>query len=233
MEGPVILLALALAAEPEIDARAREIYDNGVILYEEGRYEDAIYAWEEAWKLSPRPLLLFNIANAQERLGHYEAAMDTLGRYRALAPAGERETLDRRIRNIEARIAEIAALPVVAPPVVLPTPAPRRPSRALPLALGGAGLAGMAAGAVFGAQALSAREEAAGACVLSGSGSLCMDGDADLLLRDRRASLAADLSFGIGTLALGGSVATWLLGVPVAITPTTDGGFLTVQGTLP
>src|SRR5687768_9802487 len=104
---------------PEDDARARELYDNGALLYDEGRYDDAVAAWAESYRLSGRPLLLFNMANAMERLGRYEDAMTLLSRYRAFAPAEDRETLDRRIRNIEARLDELAA----AQPISAPLPA--------------------------------------------------------------------------------------------------------------
>ena len=112
----------------DIDARARELYDNGAILYDEGRYEDAIVAWEEAYRLSGRPLLLYNIANAQERLGQWRAALDTLNRYRAYARPEERERLDRRIANLERRLAEdpgLTAAPPASPPP--PTAAPEDP----------------------------------------------------------------------------------------------------------
>jgi tetratricopeptide (TPR) repeat protein len=101
----LLLAGPALASEAD-DERARELYENGRMLFEEGLYDDAIAAWQAAWELSERPLLLFNIASAQEMLGELEAAVDTLNRYRAFAPADERVTLERRIRNLEARIAE-------------------------------------------------------------------------------------------------------------------------------
>ena len=48
------------------EVRAKELYRNGERLYEEGLYEDAVVAWERAYELSERPLLLYNIANALE-----------------------------------------------------------------------------------------------------------------------------------------------------------------------
>jgi tetratricopeptide (TPR) repeat protein len=95
----------ARAQEPD-DSRAQELYDNGVLLYEEGRYDEAILAWQEAYKISKRPLLFFNMANASERLGEYQEAIDHLNHYRAYAAADEREALDRRIKNLERRFDE-------------------------------------------------------------------------------------------------------------------------------
>lgn len=91
----------AQSASEDADSRARHLYRNGELLYAEGRYADAIAAWESAYRLSDRPLLLYNIANAQERLGRWEDALNSLNRYRAFAPEDERATLSRRIANIE------------------------------------------------------------------------------------------------------------------------------------
>ena len=227
-------LLLALAADDPDDARARELYDNGAILYEEGRYEDAIAAWEEAYRLSGRPLLLFNIANALERLGRYDEAMVDLSRYRAFAPAEERETLDRRIRNLELRIDEQKA----APPVVTTTTttaAPERTSsvRVLPFVLGGVGLAATAGGVVFGVEAMGARKEAAALCQAAGGSTWCGEDAASALAADRRDSLLADVGFGLGALGIGGAIVTAL--VPGHSTSLGGGvgpgvGWLTVGG---
>lgn len=199
------------------DARARELYENGSILYEEGRYEDAIAAWEEAYRLSGRPLLLFNTANALERLGRYDEAMTLLQRYRAYAPAEEREILDRRIRNLETRIDDqkerSAAAPVVA---TAPPPAPavapeRHPVRVAPLILGGIGVVGLGFGTGFGVSALGARSDAAANCTTVNDVNWCTDLAADALERDGRSSLLSDISFGVGTLGVAGAVVTALL----------------------
>ena len=102
------------------DVRARELYRNGEQLYEEGLYEDAIVAWERAYDLSGRPLLLYNIANALERIGKWEEALRRINQYRAFATEAERETLDRRMRAIERRIDEKQS-PVSYTHLTLPT----------------------------------------------------------------------------------------------------------------
>lgn len=207
-----LLLGVALAADPDpaAEARARELYDNGAILYDEGRYEDAIAAWEEAFRLSGRPLLLYNMANAAERLGDWDRAMELLSRYRAFAPAEERETLDRRIRNIERRLDEArAAVTPAPPPVVTATPPPEEPERrgrVLPWVLGGVGVVGVGTGSVFGAQALGARADAAELCTEVGGATWCDDAARGPLRTDRTRSLLADVGFGVGGVALVGAV---------------------------
>ena len=86
---------LAQSPSGDSDARARHLYRNGELLYAEGLYSDAIAAWESAYDLSDRPLLLYNMANAQERLGRWEDALQSLNRYRAFAPLEERDVLIR------------------------------------------------------------------------------------------------------------------------------------------
>ena len=117
----------APAANDADQTRARELYQNGQDLYEEGSYGPAISAFQEAYRLSGRKALLFNIGNAQERMGDLDAAVASFNEFRAFAPAEERESLSRRVaaleRRIEERDAEAAATAAAAPAVV-PTLAP-------------------------------------------------------------------------------------------------------------
>ena len=172
--GPV---ARAQGTPDANQERAKELYQNGSLLYDEGRYEDAIIAFQEAYRLSEQPKLLYNIAQAQERLGRYQEALDTLSRYRAYAPAEEREALDRRIRNLERRLEEQGTSTPPAPtaterpapaPTPAPVPAPEPDSegvRLLPIALYAVGGVGLGAGALFGLNARGARAEAEALCV--------------------------------------------------------------------
>lgn len=218
------------------DARARELYDNGALLYEEGRYEDAIAAWAEAYRLSGRPLLLFNMANAAERIGRYDEAMALLSRYRAFAPADEREILDRRIRNIESRLAEApspAATTTSAPPPASDPDDGGRRVRVLPLVLGGVGVVGIGTGTALGVTALGARSAAAEDCLQVGESVWCTDDAAGALRADRSASLGADIAFGVGAAGVVGAVVTAVL--PGRATATGGwmpggGGWIAVRG---
>lgn len=91
--------------EPTPEVRAAEIYDNGTLLYDEGLYDDAIAAWQEAYRLSGLHPILLNIANAYERLQRFEEAIAVLNRYRAFARPDEREQIKERVRAIEERMA--------------------------------------------------------------------------------------------------------------------------------
>jgi TolA-binding protein len=129
-------------AEPApSDAEAKRLFDSGAELYEEGRYEQAIVAFREAYTLSKRHALLKNIANAQERLGDLEGAVATLNEYRIYADEETKASLETRVRVLEDRIAkeraaalaaEAAALEAAkaqaaaAPPAPAPEAAPER-----------------------------------------------------------------------------------------------------------
>jgi tetratricopeptide (TPR) repeat protein len=205
--GPVV----AHAQEPIPDEeRAKELYNNGRQLYEEGRYEDAIAAWEEAYRVSNRALLLFNIANAYERIGAYQSAIDSLSRYRAFAPEDEREALERRLRNLELRLAEQQAVaaqvvrpPDPAPVVPEPEPTPKERVSVVPWLVVGAGGVAIASGLGIGSAALGARADASGLCATNG---ICPEEASTLIKKDRTLSLAADLTTGLGVATAGTGV---------------------------
>ncbi|MFZ5481264.1 MAG: hypothetical protein ACOZNI_31180 [Myxococcota bacterium] len=209
----------AAPVDPASDARARELFQNGSELYEEGQYEAAIVAWEEAYRLSSRPLLLFNIANALERLGRWQEAMKYLTRYRAYAEDEEREVLDRRIRAILARIEEQDTQKKANPPSP-PPPEPKREASAfpvLPVALFGAGGAGVATGVGFGLAALAARQDAAEACTERGGATLCTEAAGDALQREKTGALVADVALGVGAACAIGGVVTLLVPLDVSV----------------
>ena len=70
-------------------ARAKALYANGKMLFDEGRFKEAIKAWQEAHNLTGRPLLLYNIALAHEALGQFSEAVEVLFQYRIYAPKEE------------------------------------------------------------------------------------------------------------------------------------------------
>ncbi len=237
------------AISAEDDARARELFENGAMLYDEGRYEDAIAAWTEAWRLSGRALLLFNMANAAERVGRWEDAMELLSRYRAFAPADERDVLDRRIGNIERRLGDLPApvapppAPVAPPPAaVAPEPLPaavvtRRPFPVAPVLLFGASGAGLVTGTVFAFRALDARADADTLCTPHDGATWCPASAASALGVDRQSSLVADIALGVGLGALGGGVIALVVqprtSMQVGVGLREGAGVLTLAGRIP
>ena len=67
--------------------------------------DEMIEAFRDAYALSKRPLLLFNLANAYERVGRYAKALESLRGYDPHALPDERDGISRRILNAESRVA--------------------------------------------------------------------------------------------------------------------------------
>jgi tetratricopeptide (TPR) repeat protein len=217
-----VLVPDSAQAQDETDDRAKEMYQNGADLYNEGRYEEAIVAWEEAYRLSNRPKILFNIANAYERMGDIQKALDQLFRYKIYAKADEREQIERRIRMLEARLDETPAPdPVPKPdpvrdPVGDPSPAPvprPKPEKtrggglpAGPIVLMGGGVAVLGAGAGLGVVSASAKKSALTSCVELPDALYCSSDAQSDLNRHRTTAVLADVSFAVGAIAVGTGV---------------------------
>lgn len=238
LAGLVTTFALPATAQGEgEDMRAKELYRNGERLYEEGLYEDAIVAWELAYELSKRPLLLYNMANALERIGQWDEALQRINQYRALAPEEERETLDRRMRAIERRLEqkrkadkETARDPESgqsskAGPVRPTTDGPDnnnllqlrpRPKTAQEtptgaLVLIGFGGAGLTAGGILAGLAQQARSDAEAVCSGPAEPILCPTSARSSLNRDADLSIGADISLVAGGAAISAGVVLAIL----------------------
>lgn len=236
MKLPIFALCLSLAATalpqaalaaPKVsaadDAKARTLYKQGDKAYAEGNYEAALDAFQQAYELSHRELLLYNIGNTYERLGKPKEAADALEQYLPHAKKAEKDTIEKRIDNLKKRaeeeaeaekkrLAEEAAAKKAAEEEKqkeVPAPEPTKPEperdKTLPYVLIGVGVVGVGAGTFFGLKALSARSDAESGC----DGSLCSDAAKDALDRDKTYSLLTDVSLGIGLVSAG--VGTYLL----------------------
>ena len=249
VSAPVTAAAQAEAdARSSDDRRAEELFLLGDSLYEQGRYEAAITTFQEAYRLSGRTLLLFNIANAQERAGRWADAIATLRRYREHAPPSEGEALESRIERLEERIEEreasSAATPVEVTPIGPPSarvPTPEEstedeggaPTLGLSLTLGGAAL--VLTGVALGIGSLVQRNEASSLCVNPGGGTLCPDEARGPLDRSRSLAIAADITVALGLVATALGVYFWVsdegeASREVAFSPLRGGGALRFSG---
>lgn len=108
----VIALALcmvvpsALAETP--DELARSHFLSGQSYYRQGRYADAIREFEEAQRLSPKPHFLFNIAQAYEKWGKLERAIEYLERALQMPEVPNKLTLQEHLRQLRQRLAASA-----------------------------------------------------------------------------------------------------------------------------
>jgi tetratricopeptide (TPR) repeat protein len=127
--GVVLILALLLGgparADPDGDrALARRRYDEGLAAVDRGDLEEALAAFQEAYRLRPHPLVLYNVGQAYAALGRPREAVEALERYLkeagSTAPADRRETVAQQILALKAKLPP--------PPQSPPPPAPILPS---------------------------------------------------------------------------------------------------------
>jgi hypothetical protein len=199
--------------DPKI-AEAKRLFDQGAAAYAQGSYEDAIKAWQQSYELSQKPLIFESIANAYERLGDAKQARDYLARWRDSAPAEERDLLDARIKNLDARVTrEAEAAQAAAADQAKRDAAARanveaqKPRLWLPgVILGGVGVGAVLAGVVVDIIAAKDRP-GAGACKAQASGPpLCLSSASSAITTSNH-------------LAIGGDV-TWIAGALMAATGT-------------
>jgi tetratricopeptide (TPR) repeat protein len=189
----------AHAQSPD-DIRARDLYMEGDRHYNEGRYELAVQAFQESHRLSGRPLLLFNLANAYERLGRYAEALDALRNYEPHAQPQERAQVGARITALEARAAELGQGTVdegllIPGAVVL-----------------GLGAAIAATGAAFGVMALDRHGVASNGCATGEDGVTLCDATVRGALEDESLyALIADIGVGVGAAAMAAGVVLIIL----------------------
>lgn len=108
---------------------AKAHFAAGSAYYDQANYNDAVKEFNEAYRLSQRTDLLYNIAICYERLSDWDNAIATLQKYLAEKPnATDRVTIETRIQNLTRRRDESRPQPVVAPvQPVLVTPTPLAP----------------------------------------------------------------------------------------------------------
>lgn len=167
----VVVVASLIASTPALadpttdKATAKKLYDEGLRRYNVAEYPEAIRAWKEAYVISKRPLLLFNIAQAYRLSGDCTQAMSFYDSYRReesnLKNQSELEDAEALCKATLAEKPVAIAPPTspptttnpeVTPPVAMPERAPEAPSgggmRTAGIVVGVVGLA-LTGGAVF------------------------------------------------------------------------------------
>jgi tetratricopeptide (TPR) repeat protein len=96
----------APAAVDNGDAFARKVFAAGKAAYEIGNYQDALRYFQQAYELSGRATLLYNVGQAADRMRYDETALAALKRYLAELPdAANRVEVQERIRVLEGVVA--------------------------------------------------------------------------------------------------------------------------------
>ena len=209
----LLLASPSFAQEENPEERAKAMFEEGGRLYEAGQYEEAVQAFQIAYSLSPKPLLLYNMVAPLERLGRWDEALEALTTYAETAPEDEQDSLQSRITSLRIRISDrdnASAAPAPEPepePAVVATVEPEKRGNPLAVALFGVGAAGAGVGGVFTATALGARGQWRSSCVDAAGEVLCPEDAQSAWKRDNAHSLVADIGWVVGLAGVGGGVA--------------------------
>ncbi len=194
-------------ATASAEEQARAAFKAGDSKYLEGDYQGAADAFQEAYLLSGKIEMLFNLANAYERLGKYLEASFALQSYLPHAPLATQPKLQRRMVRLKQRAEEAAQqkAELLGSPTTAGAPVPPVQEQPIPLVrVAGVGLvtlgvAGIIAGTAFGISALKTRNQLKEQC--QDGRRLCPPESETLIRRDRAHSLVADVAL-IGGAAL-------------------------------
>jgi hypothetical protein len=109
-----LLVAASAGAAPGAEEDAAAHYEAGKKLHADGRFDEAIAEFEQAYRIKPHPNVLFSMALGYERLLEYAKSVNYFELYLHDAPDGEFRTVAenrlRVLRNLPARLS-ISTIP--------------------------------------------------------------------------------------------------------------------------
>jgi tetratricopeptide (TPR) repeat protein len=108
----VLILPSPVSAqeEPTNDTEARALFEAGRAAYSAGRFDEALDRFRGAYRLSPRPPLLFNIGQSADRLRHDREALEAYEQFLAAEPnSAGAPTARQRIAFLRAQLDRAAA----------------------------------------------------------------------------------------------------------------------------
>ena len=216
---------------------AKELFAQGKTSFDAGDYASAVAKWNESYRLSKEPELLYMIGQALENDGRCAEALATYGRFVKLAPDSElRPRADKFVRELTPKCGSSIENPDARRDRDLVEPDNETHPAGLKiagLAVVGAGAVSIATGLYFGRRASSLGEEVSNAC----PGADCnwaILGSKDT--EGRSAETKQYVFVGIGVAAIiGGGVMYWLASreerpASIAIAPGRDGVVITWSG---
>lgn len=116
--GSVLVLSVCLAlpatgaAQTSDDDQAHAHFQVAASYYEQANYESALREFQEAYRLSQRSQLFYNLSLCYQQLGDLEHAVDYLSRYlNDVTDIANRASLETRLENLRARLAAHEAAP--------------------------------------------------------------------------------------------------------------------------
>jgi tetratricopeptide (TPR) repeat protein len=111
-------------ANSDAPARARGHFEDGLVLYKEERYQEALDEFERGYALAPRPRFLISIGQCHRRPGALASARVAFRKFLAAVPQddADRPRVEEMLREVEATLGPDR----LALPPEPPTPAPPR-----------------------------------------------------------------------------------------------------------
>jgi hypothetical protein len=229
MRGVVIAALVCAAVAPayaitEEDERAKAHFLAGQSYYDQASYADALREFNEAYRISKRPALLYNLARCHEALEQYSDAVKMLQRYLEEDPqTPDRAAVETRMANLKERQAAAEHAPPKTtppppeavkppPPAALvkepaaPTTAPTHRKRLYTWIVGGVGVAALAAALGTGIASQLSYNDLKDKC----TGNVCDPGTVanaqSKIDSGKKLALATDILWPIGAAAVATSV---------------------------
>jgi len=112
-------------AQPDNEAEAKRLYQEGTKHYQLAEYDQAVADYKAAYQIVPKPLFLYNIAQAYRLAQNHELALRFYKNFLSAQPAASnRAEVEEHIRTMEEAIAAKArsAPPSPSPSPVIPSP---------------------------------------------------------------------------------------------------------------
>lgn len=108
----VTLSAPVLAQDEAEKAQAREQFTRGISQYEAGQYASALEAFQEAYRLSPHPMVRVNMANCYDRLSKPVEAMFHFERFLTetvgdRSRAAQRTEVEAALKRLKSSVGEL------------------------------------------------------------------------------------------------------------------------------
>ncbi len=220
-----VVAPAAARALTEEEERAKAHFLAGQSYYDQASYGDALREFNEAYRLSKKPALLYNIARCHEALEQYGDAIKMLERYLQEEPdTTDRAAVETRIANLKERQSRLQKMPSeprepVTPPPVAPTVTPTQPpapslwhrKRLWTWIVGGVGLGALAAALGTGVASQVTYNDLGNKCPGGHCDPATVPDAQSRIDRGSKLALATDVLWPVGAAAVAAGVALFFL----------------------
>lgn len=195
------------SAVSAMDEEARQHFQIGKSLYDAGRFAEAATEFEQAYKKSKRPQLLYNLYVAQRDASNWAFAVEALRGYLEAVPdAPDRINLRARLKSMEDAASRDAGLRQAAEAQSAQQQAPASPQTRtetvhsrVPWGLMGAGVALLVGGGVTGILTKGKTDDLAANCEQS----VCPPEQSSNIDSAKGLAITTDLLLGVGVVTAG------------------------------